>query len=132
MIQSLLTETMEKLGTELQWGWDERWNTALMVVQGDAADEFVTKLESVFAHGFGADSIESADEGVQALAQNMGGLRAGQRLFAQVVSDGVWLYAACWPWVGNSHLSVRVGIYGANHDLDIRTTFAPDSLKPKS
>ena len=29
MVQALLSETVEKLGTELQWGWDERWNTAM-------------------------------------------------------------------------------------------------------
>ena len=40
MVQALLSETVEKLGTELQWGWDERWNTALMVIQGEAGQTF--------------------------------------------------------------------------------------------
>ena len=132
MVQALLSETVEKLGTELQWGWDERWNTALMVIQGEAGQTFLTTLDSVFSAQWTCDNIQSADEGIQALAQSMGGLREGQKLFAMTASDGVWGYAASWPWVGRSHLSIRIGIYGADHNMDVRTIFAPDSLKPKS
>ena len=132
MVQTLLSETVEKLGTELQWGWDERWNTALMVIQGEDGQNFLTKLQSVFTDEWTTDNIEEASEGVQSLAQGMGGLRAGQKLFAAQAGDGLVLYAASWPWVGNSHLSIRIGIYGADHNMDVRTIFAPDSLKPKS
>jgi hypothetical protein len=132
MTQALLTETADKLGTELQWGWDERWNSALMVLQGDEGQAFLGKLSDVFGALWDHENIASAEQSVQALAQNMGGLRAGQKLYATVVEDGVVLYAASWPWVGNSHLSIRVGIYGGDHHLNVRTIFAPDSLKPKS
>ena len=132
MVKALLSETVEKLGTELQWGWDERWNTALMVIQGDDAQNFLTKLRTIFSDAWATDNIETASEAVQALAQGMGGLRAGQKLYSADAGDGVVMYAASWPWVGNSHLSIRIGIYGADHNMDVRTIFAPDSLKPKS
>ena len=103
-----------------------------MVVQGDDGPGFLTKLDAVFANEWNSDNIEGADEHVQALAQSMGGLRAGQKLFAAAAGDDLVIYAACWPWVGNSHLSIRIGIYGADHNMDVRKIFAPDSLKPKS
>ena len=132
MVQALLSETVEKLGTDLQWGWDERWNTALMVIQGEDGQNFLKKLDEVFAAEWNFDNIETADESVQALAQSMGGLREGQKLYASSAGDELVLYAASWPWVGNSHLSIRIGVYGADHNMDVRTIFAPDSLKPKS
>ena len=66
MVQALLSETVEKLGTELQWGWDERWNTALMVIQGEDGQSFLGKLETVFSNEWNSDNIESADEAVGA------------------------------------------------------------------
>ena len=48
MAKALLTKTAEKLGTELQWGWDERWNSALMVLQGEEGQAFLLKLADVF------------------------------------------------------------------------------------
>jgi hypothetical protein len=129
MVQALLSETVEKLGTELQWGWDERWNTALMVIQGEDGQNFLKKLGTVFSDEWSFENIEGASENVQALAQGMGGLRAGQKLFAAPAGEGVVMYAASWPWVGNSHLSIRIGIYGADHNLDVRNIFAPDSFK---
>ncbi|MBT6177218.1 MAG: hypothetical protein HOI23_08205 [Deltaproteobacteria bacterium] len=132
MAKALLTETVEKLGTELQWGWDERWNSALMVLQGEEGQAFLLKLADVFGTMWTHENIATADQGVQDLAQNMGGLRAGQKLYATAIEDGAIMYAASWPWVGNSHLSIRIGIYGGDHHLSVRTIFAPDSLKPKS
>ena len=132
MVQALLSETVEKLGTDLQWGWDERWNTALMVIQGEDGQTFLATLEGVFTDKWTFENIESASEDVQALAQSMGGLREGQKLYAAAAGDGLVMYAASWPWVGNSHLSIRIGVYGADHNMDVRTIFAPDSLKPKS
>ena len=132
MAKALLTETAEKLGTELQWGWDERWNSALMVLQGEEGQAFLLKLADVFGTMWDHENIATADQAVQDLAQNMGGLRAGQKLYASAIEGDAIMYAASWPWVGNSHLSIRVGISGGDHHLSVRTIFAPDSLKPKS
>jgi hypothetical protein len=131
MTQALLTETAGKLGTELQWGWDERWNSALMVLQGEEGQAFLGKLADVFGDTWDHENITSAEQIVQTLAQDMGGLRAGQKLYSKAAEDGVVMYAASWPWVGNSHLSIRVGIFGGDHHLSVRTIFAPDSFKPK-
>ena len=71
MVQALLSETVEKLGTDLQWGWDERWNTALMVIQGEEGQNFLIKLQGVFSDEWTMDNIETATEAVQSLAQGM-------------------------------------------------------------
>jgi len=132
MLDVLLTETAEKLGTDIQWGWDERWNTALMVLQGEDGSLFLTNLDDVFGSAWNVDNIASAEAAVQALAEDMGGLRAGQRLYSRSVDDGALLYAASWPWVGKSHLSIRIGVYGGDHNRSVRTVFAPDSFRPES
>ena len=102
-----------------------------MVIQGETDKHFL-QLWIQSSRRNGLATISNPPTRVSKRWPSMGGLREGQKLFAMTASDGVWVYAASWPWVGRSHLSIRIGIYGADHNMDVRTIFAPDSLKPKS
>ena len=47
MLQGSLEETREMLSTDISWGWDARFHTALMVVQPEnSAAILVNQLEA--------------------------------------------------------------------------------------
>ena len=132
MLQDLLKDTIEKLGTEIHWGWDERWGTALMVLQWTDGEEFLKRLDGVFEMVLDTGNIGSASEPAKALSESLGGLRAGQKLHTHAAGEGVMIYAAVWPWVGNSHMSIRIGVHGhddATNRQSVRAVFAPSSIK---
>ena len=70
MLQDLLKETIEKLGTEIHWGWDERWGTALMVLQWTDGEEFVKRLAGIFEIVLDIGNIGSAGEDAKTLSES--------------------------------------------------------------
>ena len=101
-----------------------------MVLQWSDGEAFLGQLEHVFAQVWKTASIDAAPSKVQTLAENFGGLRSNQALHTVPANEEIVLFAAIWPWVGNSHMSVRLGVCGgeetANQQL-LRSVFAPDS-----
>lgn len=113
MLESRLKKVYGELGTNLRWGWDERFRTALMVLQGEAADELSARVVDVFDQIWSEDSIEEASSEIQHLVTYLSGLRNEQRLHTMILDDSTIVFAALWPWAGNSHVSYRVGVFHA-------------------
>lgn len=119
MLEDSLKQIYADLGTALRWGWDERFCTALMVVQGDAASELLDKVSDVFDQVWEESSVEQASEDIRHMVTYLSGLRNEQRLHTKILDDSTILFTAVWPWVGKSHVSYRVGVFRAYATPDV-------------
>ena len=90
--------------------WDERFETALIVLTKDTTDALVFRMKSTFeaCWEIGGDEPEGQ---TKALVESFLGLRAGQKLFTKVVNSELTLFGAYWPWAGNSQVSIRFGAF---------------------
>ena len=113
MLEATLEKIYQELGTNLRWGWDERFRTALMVLQGDAAQELCLRMGDVFDQVWSEENLEDASSEIQHLVTYLSGLRGEQRLHTLILDDSAILFAALWPWAGNSHISYRLGVFRA-------------------
>ena len=119
MLEDSLKQIYANLGTALRWGWDERFCTALMVLQGEAATELLAKVEDGFDKVWDESSIGDASEEMRHLVTYLSGLRDEQRLHTKFLDDSTILFTAIWPWVGKSHVSYRVGVFRAYATPDV-------------
>ncbi len=136
MLEATLKKLFGDLGTGLHWGWDERFRTALMVLQGDAADELSERMSEVFDQVWNEETITEASSEIQHLVTYLSGLRDEQRLHTLILDDSTIVYVALWPWAGNSHVSYRLGAFRAyatpevsqQGQLAVRTVFTVDDV----
>lgn len=119
MLEDALKQVYADLGTALRWGWDERFCTALMVVQGEAAAELLVQVSDVFDQVWEESSVEQASEDIRHMVTYLSGLRDEQRLHTKILDDSTILFTAIWPWVGKSHISYRVGVFRAYATPDV-------------
>jgi hypothetical protein len=121
MLEDVLKQVYVDLGTALRWGWDERFCTALMVLQGDEAAKLLVQVTDVFDEVWEESSVAQASEDVGHMVTYLSGLRGEQRLHTKILDDSTILFAAIWPWVGKSHISYRVGVFRAYATPDVST-----------
>ena len=136
MLQGSLEEARDLISTGMSWGWDARFHTALMVIQPEGADAVLSDLDKAFDARWTFDIVDDAPEMVNQLVKYLSGMREGQTLFTKTFEEEKCvMYAACWPWVGRSHLSIRLGVfmpYGSPDDNTkvaelLRSIFSPES-----
>ena len=136
MLQESLEKIRELISTGMSWGWDARFHTALMVIQPDNSDSVMEDLARAFDAQWKVDTVDDAPEMVSHLVKYLSGMREGQLLFTKTFEEEKCvMFAACWPWVGRSHLSVRLGVFKPYGSPDentqvtqlLRSIFAPDS-----
>ena len=60
-------------------------------------------------------SLAGAPEGVKALVEKCGGLRAAQLLFWGGPDDAAGVFGLWWPWGDGTTVSLRIGL----HDVDL-------------
>ena len=113
MLEETLKQAYQDLSTTMRWGWDERFSTALMVLQGEDADQLLLSVNEVFDQIWDEESVKEASEDVRHLVTYLSGLRDEQRLHTTILDDSTILFSAVWPWVGKSHISYRVGVFRA-------------------
>lgn len=113
MLETVLKDTYKALGTAVHWGWDERFNTALMVLQGDAAEALSQRVAENFEAVWDSESAKGASEEIRHLVTFLSGMRDAQRLHTRTLDGSTILFAALWPWVGNTHISYRLGVFQA-------------------
>ena len=135
MLQGSLEETRDSISTDISWGWDARFHTALMVVQPENSDAILGDLDNSFSHQWTVTTVGGASEMVSHLVKYLSGMREGQTLFTKVFEEEKCvMFAACWPWVGRSHLSIRLGVfkpYGSpeeNNEVSalLQSVFSPE------
>ena len=136
MLQGSLEEARELISTGMSWGWDARFHTALMVIQPEGADAVLGDLDKAFDARWTVDTVDGAPEMVSHLVKYLSGMREGQTLFTKTFEEEKCvMFAACWPWVGRSHLSIRLGVFKPYGSPDentqitelLRTIFSPES-----
>ena len=136
MLQGSLEKARELISTGMSWGWDARFHTALMVIQPDDSDNVMANLGRAFDAQWTVDTVDAAPEMVSHLVKYLSGMREGQTLFTKTFEEEKCvMFAACWPWVGRSHLSVRLGVFKPYGSPDentqvtelLRSIFSPDS-----
>src|SRR5690606_25889204 len=75
-------------------------------------------LMSVFTDEYTQRSITKAPEHIQELGEEIGGIRADQRIFTMASSARLVPYAMWWPWGDEITISLRVGLAGYVGDSD--------------
>lgn len=94
----------------LSWEWDGRFGCALAALKQDRQEAILALLATHFPEGrWESSSIGTAPERVAAIAKRWG-LRGGQALYAGDAAGDPLLFAAWWPWGGNTTFSLRIGL----------------------
>ena len=92
----------------LSWGWDDRFQAALLQFPVTAKDAVLSMLNSHFDAHWGSSNIDKAPEVVQVVCDNLGGIRDDQLLFATDTSQDALILAAYWPWQNGQTISIRI------------------------
>src|SRR3954465_10932122 len=92
------------------WAWDGRFKTIVASFGADLEPKARASAMHAFPRGWTTKSLESAPPEFQALAQQTGGLRAGQRLLGGPDDLGALLFGLWWPWGGGDTVSLRIGV----------------------
>ena len=113
MLEDELKKIRKAMPDDRPWGWDKRYQTALLVTRPAGADEVRRLVGEVVDTSWSPGNLGSAPPEVKALVDHLKDLRPSQYLYTKTIDNGLVVYAAFWPWVGASHVSVRVGVFHA-------------------
>ena len=111
-----------KLPEGWAWGWDGRYKAALLVVRPSVAEELRQCLQSHFEHIWTHRMLSMLPRDINDLVNSLDGIRGGQSLFTKSIESDLLLWSAWWPWSGNSHVSVRLGVHSAPDDARLEPT----------
>ena len=110
-IETLCRNLIEQLGGELNWKWDERFDTALAEFEVADSERFHALLADHVGTVWDYSTIDSAPDIVRRLCSQFGNLMPGQLLFASDDDSGNVLFCAWWPWGNGVKVSIRVAPY---------------------
>ncbi len=108
VLKKVCTDIVSKTGEILTWTWDDRFRGALAMFGMDRTAEITTVLESAFEDKWDSSSIGDAPGALKSLANSLGGIRAGQMLFATDATKDIFLICAWWPWGNGKVISIRI------------------------
>ena len=113
MLESTLREAYAciELPTGWAWGWDGRFGAALLVIRPTVANQFQECLRRYFDQVWNHQMLTMLPPDVHGLVNLLDGIRAGQNVYTKNIEDSLTLWSSWWPWSGNSHISVRLGIH---------------------
>jgi hypothetical protein len=110
---------------ELRASWPARgwsWDARLPCVTSSFSVEFEEKARSavaiVLASLWTSTTLQQAPAPVRDLAQQTGGLRAGQLIFASAGVAAGFAYGLWWPWGDGMTTSMRIGLGGSRVSSD--------------
>ena len=123
MLKSTLRQAHDAIAlpTGWAWGWDGRFGSALMVIRPSIAEQFNDSLRTYFDQVWNHQMLNMLPRDVEALVSQLDGIRAGQHIYTKTIDQELLLWSSWWPWAGNSHISVRLGVHGvrgASEHLD--------------
>jgi len=108
------------------WTWDEHSQAVLLQINIQDSGTAQSLLMRGFNQEWTDQQLETMPDKVRHLANTLGGLRSGQKLFTCSPEAEPVLYATWWPWGNKTTISVRIGclVNGKRTSIDaIRTTF---------
>ena len=122
----MLEEAIRKMHQAIElpagwaWGWDGRFGAALLVTRPPVTEQLQSCLQSHFDQVWNHQMLNMLPRDVNALVDSLDGIRIEQSLYTKSLGQDLLLWSAWWPWSGNSHISVRLGVHStsAGPELD--------------
>lgn len=105
-------EQLRKLWPKKGWSWDYRFNCVASSFHVDLTTECERAVLAIFPDEYSQRTITKAPEHIQELAEEVGGIRADQRIFTMPSNARLVPYAMWWPWGDEITISLRVGLAG--------------------
>lgn len=105
-------EQLRRAWPKKGWSWDYRFNCVASSFHVDLTRDCERALLSVFTDEYTQRNITKAPEHIQELGEEIGGIRADQRIFTMSSNARLVPYAMWWPWGDEITISLRVGLAG--------------------
>lgn len=99
----------------LDWSYDRRLKCVASSIPLSKEAEARAAMAEVLPTSYSAETLAGAPEGVRALADKCGGLRAAQLLFWGGAPGEPGVFGLWWPWGDGTTVSLRIGL----HDVDL-------------
>jgi len=104
--KGILTEARELL----KWEWDGYIRAFLATFPIGQVQQIETICTKYFMSQWDQESLAKAPPSILAIAENLGGLRAAQRLLMTRPDQFVMAFGAWWPWGDGQMISLRIGL----------------------
>lgn len=99
------------LGGQLNWKWDERFDTILAEFNIKDTEGIRQKLSRQMDIVWDRNNADQAPEPIHIIIDYFGGLHPGQQLFTSDPNiDGI-LLCAWWPWENGRTVSIRIAVF---------------------
>jgi hypothetical protein len=108
-------ERLRGLWPAPDWMYDRRLKCVASSIPLTRQDDARAAMAEALPMSFSVDTLPGAGEGVRALVEKCGGLRATQLLFWGGGDDAPGLFGLWWPWGDGTTVSLRIGL----HDVDV-------------
>ena len=113
-------EAFRGLWPKKGWSWDYRFECVASSFQVDLIQEaesaLLRHLPTIFDH----KTLASAPAHIQEIAEEVGGVRADQRIFTGDASGRLAAFGLWWPWGDETTISLRVGLAGYVSEQDLQ------------
>ena len=111
------------------WEWDGRFGAVLLTYTKEEEGPVDAGVGAVFTSTVTSADVGGAPDNIKALIDDLGGLRAGQKIMHSDAAGEFVLYGVFWPWGGGGTISLRIGILAAGGDeaaavAQLKTAFA--------
>ena len=115
----LSLERFRKVWPKQGWSWDNRFTAIASSFHVDLTAEAEQALATTFSDMYDHRSLGHAPEQVQDMTDQVGGVRADQRVYALKTNGRLIPYALWWPWGDEITISLRIGLCGYVGDQDL-------------
>jgi hypothetical protein len=109
------------------WSWDGRFFCLASSFDSEFAANARTAAQLALPHEWVSSSLAKAPSVLRDLAEQTGGLRPGQSLFASGPIGRSHAYGLWWPWRDSTSISLRIGLAGPDfserHNARLRDIF---------
>ena len=109
-IEACCRRIIDQAAAVLSWQWDDHIGAMLAAFSIEHADRVGRVLDDSFASLWDDSSIVDAPAPVREIAESLGRLRSGQRLYVTPAEAGPVAFGAWWPWGNGETISLRIGL----------------------
>lgn len=105
-------ERLRQLWPKKGWSWDYRFNCVASSFHVDLTRDCEMAILEIFPDAYDQRNIAKSPDYIQDLSEEIGGVRADQRVFTMPSTARLIPYALWWPWGDEITISLRVGLTG--------------------